>query len=77
MLNLFGSYSPQAGFTGNKQDQLYFDDTPNTPVLPTPEPGSLVLFGLGIGAMALKLRRRAGGSSREHWAWNRATSPFT
>jgi hypothetical protein len=51
VLNLYGNFSPTAGFSGDKQDQLY--------LVPVPEPGTLSLLGLGLLAVSRALRRRS------------------
>jgi hypothetical protein len=51
VLNLYGDFNPQAGFSGDRQDQLY--------LVPVPEPGTLSLLGLGFLAASRALRRRS------------------
>jgi len=51
VLNLYGSYSASAGFSGHRQDQLV--------IYGVPEPGTLSLLAVGLLGAGLVRRRRA------------------
>jgi hypothetical protein len=74
VLNLFNSYSPLTGYSGNLQDQLVLLNAPAT-LIATPEPGTLSLLGLGLFGVARLIRRRQRRESKRRQTAPQAVSP--